>query len=87
MAILHDAILALNPEIVKVINWDGTEDIAYDKNDKVIKYDLSAAKEKLVELKDLELQKKQQEEESKAQTLAKLAALGLTQEEIQALLK
>ena len=71
---LHDAIRALNPSIVTIRG-----DVAYDKDEQVVQYDLAQAQAKLVELQA-------QEDAIKASALAKLAALGLTQDEVKALL-
>jgi len=73
MITLHDAIYALNPSVVSVIN-----DVAYDEQSNEVAYNKSAAETKLDELKTAETN-------TKASALAKLAALGLTQDEVKAL--
>ena len=70
---IHQAILALNPNIVTI-----RDEVAYDNNENVIKYDMTAAQEKLTEMKATE-------ESIKTSALAKLTALGLTADEIAAL--
>jgi hypothetical protein len=77
---LHDAILALNPSI-KVIRGD----IAYDANEQEVAYDKDAAETKLAELQAAETAKETAQVTAKASALAKLAALGLTQDEVKAL--
>ena len=77
---LHDAIYALNPSIVTIRG-----DVAYDKNEQVVQYDLAAAQAKLVELQTAEAQAEQAVKDAKASALAKLTALGLTENEIKAL--
>jgi hypothetical protein len=81
MITLHDAIRALNPSVVTIRG-----DVAYDKNEQVVQYDLAAAQAKLVELQTAEAQAEQAAKDAKAQALAKLTALGLTQAEVTALI-
>ncbi len=78
---LHDAIYALNPSIVTIRG-----DVAYDANEQEIAYDKSAAQAKLVELKAKEVADQEAQVSAKASALAKLAALGLTQDEVKALI-
>lgn len=80
MVYLHDNIYALNPAIVTI--RDG---VAYDKDDNIVEYDLEAAQAKLVELESLEAQKEQKFQDIKNSAFAKLSLLGLTPEEITAL--
>jgi hypothetical protein len=87
MAILHDAIIALNPSIVSVVDDNGTENIAYDKDSQIVQYDMAQAQAKLVELQTQEAQAEQAAKDVKASALAKLAALGLTQDEVKALVE
>jgi hypothetical protein len=78
---IHDAIYVLNPTIVTIRG-----DIAYDKDEIVVQYDLAQAQAKLVELQAQEAQAEQAKIDAKASALAKLAALGLTQDEVKALI-
>ena len=78
---LHEAIYVLNPSIVTIRG-----DVAYDKDEQVVEYDMAQAQAKLVELEAQEAQVRQAQETAKASALAKLAALGLTQNEVKALL-
>jgi len=78
---IHDAIYALNPTI-KIIRGD----VAYDANEKEVTYDKAAAEAKLAELQAAEKIAEQAQATAKASALAKLTALGLTQDEIQALI-
>jgi hypothetical protein len=71
---LHDAIYALNSSIVTI-----NGDVAYDVEGNEVAYDKDAAKAKLVEMQTAK-------ESAKQSALAKLAALGLTQDEIKSLL-
>ena len=77
---LHQAIYALNPSIVTIRG-----DIAYDANEQEVAYDKTQAEAKLVELQAEEAAKAQAVIDTKASALAKLAALGLTQDEVKAL--
>jgi hypothetical protein len=81
MIYLHDAIRALNSSIVVIRG-----DVAYDTNENEVAYDLSKAEAKLAELQADELTKEQAAKDAKASALAKLATLGLTQDEVKALI-
>ena len=80
MVTIHDAIYALNPSVVTIRG-----DVAYDKNEQVVQYDLAAAQAKLVELQAAEAQAEQAAKDAKASAMSKLKALGLTDAEIAAL--
>ena len=77
---IHNAIFSLNPSIVTI-----RDDVAYDANEQEVAYNKSAAQAKLVELQTAEAQAEQAAKDVKASALAKLAALGLTQDEVKAL--
>jgi hypothetical protein len=81
MITLHDAIYALNPSVVTI-----SGDVAYDANEQEIAYDKDAAQAKLVELQAKEVAAQEAQATAKASALAKLAALGLTQDEVKALI-
>jgi len=81
MITLHDAIYALNKNIISI---DG--DVAYDANEQEVTYDKDAAQAKLIELEAAEVAKQEAQATAKQSALAKLAALGLTADEIKALL-
>jgi hypothetical protein len=78
---IHQAIFALNPSIVTIRG-----DVAYDKDEKEVAYDKSAAQAKLAELQAAEVAKEQAQATAKASAISKLTALGLTQDEINALI-
>jgi hypothetical protein len=80
MITLHDAIYALNPSVVTIRG-----DVAYDANEKEVAYNAAQAEAKLVKLQAAEVAAEQAAVSAKASALAKLAALGLTQDEIKAL--
>ena len=81
MVTLHTAIYALNPSVVTIRG-----DVAYDKNEQVVQYDMAQAQAKLVELQAQEAQAEQAAKDAKASALAKLTALGLTADEVKALI-
>jgi hypothetical protein len=78
---IHEAIYAINPSIVTI-----RDDIAYDANENVIEYNKSAAETKLIELQAAETAKQEAEIAAKESALSKLTALGLTADEVKALL-
>jgi len=81
MSYLKDqAIRSLNPNIVTIRG-----DIAYDQDENVIEYDMTAIEAKITELEAQELAKEQAAIDAKQSALAKLAALGLTADEVKAL--
>jgi hypothetical protein len=80
MITLHEAIYSINPSIVTIRG-----DIAYDANEQEVTYNKSLAETKLTELQAQETQAEQAQATAKASALAKLTALGLTQDEIKAL--
>ena len=77
---LHNAIFTLNSSIVTI-----RDDIAYDVNGQEIVYSKTSAEAKLAELQAQTTAQEQAKEATKASALAKLAALGLTQDEVKAL--
>ena len=81
MITLHTAIRALNSSVVTIRG-----DIAYDANEQEVIYSKSLAEAKLAELQAQEEQAEQAQVNAKASALAKLAALGLTQDEVKALI-
>jgi hypothetical protein len=81
MITLHTAIFALNPSVITIRG-----DVAYDKDEKEVSYDMAQAQAKLNELQAAEEAAQQAQEAAKASALAKLTALGLTQAEVTALI-
>jgi hypothetical protein len=81
MIYLNDAIYALNPSVVTIRG-----DVAYDKDEQVVQYDMAQAQTKLAELQAQEAQAEQAAATAKASALAKLTALGLTADEVKALI-
>jgi len=80
MAIIDDAVYASNSTVKYII--DG---VAYSQDGQTVQYDMAQAQAKLVELQAQETQAEQAAKDAKASALAKLAALGLTQDEVKAL--
>jgi len=80
MITLHEAIIALNPAIVTIRG-----DVAYDANEQEVSYDTTIAQAKLAELQAQEAQTEQAQATAKASALAKLTALGLSEDEVKAL--
>ena len=78
---IDQAIYALNPSIVSIRG-----DVAYDADEQEIAYDKSAAEAKLAELQAVETAKQEAEITAKESALSKLTALGLTADEVKALL-
>jgi hypothetical protein len=78
---IHQAIYALNPNVTVIRG-----DVAYDKDENEVSYDKAQAEAKLLEMQEAELKAWQDKDMAKQSALAKLAALGLTQDEINALL-
>ena len=60
--------------------------MSYDSNGQVVQYDPAQAQAKLIELKAQEAQAKQAKVDAKAFALAKLTALGLSEDEVKALI-
>jgi hypothetical protein len=81
MITLHTAIYALNPTVASIRG-----DVAYDANEQEVAYDKDAAEVKLVELQAAEVAAQEAQATAKQSALAKLAALGLTQDEVTSLI-
>lgn len=76
----HEAIYALYPKVIKI-----ADDVAYDESEKEIKYDIKKVEAKAAELEAAEQAKTQAVADARQSALAKLMALGLTEEEALAL--
>ena len=77
---LHDAIRAINSSVVTIRG-----DVAYTQDGQVVQYDTAQAQAKLAELQAQETQAEQAKATAKASALAKLTALGLSEDEVKAL--
>jgi len=80
MITIHDAIYSLNSSIVTII-----DEKAYDKDGKEVAYDMTQAQAKLTELQNAYTAEQTAQANAKASALAKLTALGLTQDEVKAI--
>jgi len=78
---IHEAIYALNPTVVTIRG-----DVAYDANEQEVAYDMAQAEAKLAEMQAEETAKQEAQVSAKQSAMAKLSALGLTEDEIKALL-
>jgi hypothetical protein len=78
----HNAIYALYPQVSYVDDGTG----AFDAQGNKVEIDESAVDAKVIELEIAEANAKQTAIDAKASALAKLAALGLTQDEVKSLI-
>ena len=78
---LHEAIYALNPSIVTIRG-----DIAYGADEQEVAYDMAQAEAKLAEMQAEEIAKQEAQITAKESAMAKLSALGLTEDELKALI-
>jgi hypothetical protein len=81
MIYLHQAIFALNPTVVTIRG-----EKAFDIDSNPVAYDIAQAETKLVEMQAEETVKQKTQLTAKASALAKLSALGLTEDEVKALI-
>ena len=79
--ITHPAIFALYPQVTTI-----NHETAYDKDGNEIEYDKIIVKAKAEELQKKWKNKEQSNADVKQSAIAKLAALGLTEEEIKHIL-
>jgi multidrug resistance efflux pump len=78
---IHNAILALNPTIAVI---RGEE--AFDIDGNPVEYDMAQAEAKLAEMQAEETAKQEAQVSAKQSAMAKLAKLGLTEDEVKALI-
>jgi hypothetical protein len=79
--ILHNAIRALNPSVLTICG-----EVAYNQEGNEVSYNKSAVEVKLAQLQAEETAKQEAETAAKESALSKLTALGLTADEVKALL-
>ena len=77
---ITEAIFKLYPNVIRTVG-----DIAYDADGNEVAYDLSAVTAKIAQDEADKVAAEQAQATAKASALAKLAALGLTQDEVKAL--
>ena len=78
---VHEAIYALNPTVV---NIHGEE--AFDIDGNPVEYNMAQAEAKLAEMQMAEVTAWQDKDMAKQSAMAKLSALGLTEDELKALI-
>ena len=78
----HKAIYALYPQVVTIDDGTG----AFDKDGNKVEINQSAVDAKAIELQAIEIAKEQAIIDAKQTSLAKLAALGLTPDDIRNIL-
>jgi DeoR/GlpR family transcriptional regulator of sugar metabolism len=77
---ITEAIYALNPTVVTIRG-----DVAYDADENIVEYNMAQAEAKLAEMQAEETAKQEAQATAKQSAMAKLAKLGLTEDEIKAL--
>ena len=82
----HEAIYKLYPLVTSIEQINDETFVAYDVNENIINIDMSAVNAKALELQSIKEAEKQAKADAKASALAKLEALGLTEEEVKAIL-
>lgn len=83
----HKAIMEIYPTVKRVVETIDGVITAFDENNNQVNFDILLVEQKTNELKIAKEQEKQAKINAKASALAKLTALGLTQEEILSILK
>lgn len=83
----HEAIYNLYSSVKKINETNDGILTAYDANDNAVNINMSNVNAKALELQSIEEAKEQAKIDAKASALAKLSALGLTEEEVQAIIK
>jgi hypothetical protein len=78
---IHKAIYALNPTIVTIRGED-----AFDNDGNPVEYDMAQAEAKLAEMIAEETAKQEAQISAKESAIEKLSALGLTEDELKALI-
>jgi hypothetical protein len=82
----HEAIYNLYSTVKAIVeNENGTLN-ALDINEQIVSIDMSAVNAKALELQSIKEAEKQAKIDTKASALAKLTALGLTEEEVKSIL-
>jgi hypothetical protein len=81
MITLNDAIFAFVPNIAVI-----RDNVAYDASEQEVAYDMAQAEAKLAEMQMAEVTAWQDKDMAKQSAMAKLAKLGLTEDEVKALI-
>jgi len=80
----HEAIYNLYSTVKSIVENETLT--AYDINEQIVSIDMSAVNAKALELQSIKQAEKQAKIDAKASALAKLSALGLTEEEVKSIL-
>jgi hypothetical protein len=80
----HEAIYNLYSTVKSIVENETLT--AYDINEQIVSIDMSAVNAKALELQSIKEAEKQAKIDAKASALAKLTALGLTEEEVKSIL-
>ena len=86
MITLHEAVYSAYPNTAVVRGNDVDSLELFDKDENMIDCDKQFVEAKLVEMQAAEVADQEAQVSAKASALAKLAALGLTQDEVKALI-
>jgi len=82
----HKAIYNLYPLVKQIVEAEDGVYTAYDANNNVVSINMSNVNAKAEELRQEYLAKEEAHKQAKASALAKLQALGLTEEEVKSIL-
>jgi len=83
---LHEAVYSAYPNATLIRGNDIDSLDLFDKDENIIDYDKQAIEAKLAEMQAEEIAKQEAQVSAKQSAMAKLAKLGLTEDEIKALL-
>jgi diaminopimelate epimerase len=82
----HKAIMEIYPTVRRVVETIDGVITAFDENNNQVNVNMSLVEQKATELETAKEAEKQAKIEAKASALAKLSALGLTEEEVNSIL-
>jgi len=82
----HKAIMEIYPTVKRVVETIDGVITAFDENNNQVNFNISLVEQKATELATAKEAEKQAKIDAKASALAKLTALGLTEEEVNSIL-
>jgi hypothetical protein len=82
----HEAIMEIYPTVKRVVETIDGVITAFDENNNQVNVNMSLVEQKATELETAKEQAVQDKKDAKASALAKLTALGLTEEEVKSIL-
>jgi ABC-type Fe2+-enterobactin transport system substrate-binding protein len=82
----HKAIMEIYPTVKRVVETIDGVITAFDENNNQVNFNISLVEQKATELLTAKEAEKQAKINAKASALAKLTALGLTEEEVKSIL-